>query len=105
MKKSWLTIIAFLVASFSYAQSNISVGPSVGLGYASMTGDDDDIKNQYQPAVSFGAAFVFSTENHFGLGLDLRYSIEGANKENNNAAKSRTTRLDYIRVPVKAIYF
>lgn len=105
MKKSILTAIAIIVIAISHAQPIISIEPNVGFGHAWMSGDDDDINNKYQLAGNFGVAFVYSSENYVGFGVDLKYSIEGANKENNNAAISRTTRLNYIRIPVKGIYF
>lgn len=105
MKESWLIFYALFVVTICNAQSNISVAPSAGLGHAWMSGDDDNIKDRYHPSANFGAAIVFSTENHFGVGLDLRYSFEGGNKKNKNASINRTTRLNYLRVPAKAIYF
>ena len=105
MKKLLLTIVAIKAVFIIYAQSNISIGPSAGFGHAWMSGDDDDIKNKFQPAGNLGVAFMYSDEFHFGLGMDLKYSIEGAKKENKNPGISRTTRLNYIRVPVRGIYF
>ena len=46
---------------------------------------------------------MYSHNNHVGLGVDLKYSIEGGKREFANV--DVTTRLNYLRIPVKGIYF
>jgi outer membrane protein W len=105
MNQLLLTITAIVSVSVLYAQPIISVGPNAGFGHVWMSGDDDDINNKYHPAGNVGVSFFYSSENHIGLGADLKFSIEGAKKENDNSAISRTTRLNYLRLPVQGIYF
>ena len=104
MKQLMLTVATILVIATTHAQLNLSVGPNAGFGHTWMHGDDDP-KNKYQPAGNFGVAFVYSHNNHVGLGLDLKYSIEGAKKERTDVDFTTTTRLNYIRIPLKGIYF
>ena len=100
MKQLMLTVMAIIVIVSSHAQLNISLGPNAGFGHSWMSGSGD---NKYQPAGNFGLALVYSHNNHVGLGVDLKYSIEGGKKEFANL--STTTRLNYLRIPVKGIYF
>lgn len=95
-----VTVIAAIFLMSAHAQLNISVGPNAGFGHTWISGAGD---NGYQPAGNFGLALVYSHNNHVGLGVDLKYSIEGGKKEFANTESK--TRLNYVRIPVKAIYF
>jgi hypothetical protein len=78
----------------------LSFGPSVGMAHAYM-----------YPYITRGANFqgslgvisIFAPWEHWGFGLDVRYSREGSKTRSVEGA--RETDLDYVRVPVKAIYF
>ena len=100
MKQLMLTALAALCFAGAYSQVNLSLGPNAGFGHTWMNGSGT---NRYQPAGNFGLALVYSHNNHVGLGVDLKYSIEGGKKEFSNLTS--TTRLNYIRIPVKGIYF
>lgn len=100
MKHFVLTLSAMFSLAFVHAQLNLSVGPNAGFGHAWTSGSGD---NRYHPAGNFGVAVVYSHNNHVGLGLDLKYSIEGGKKEFANV--DVTTRLNYLRIPIKGIYF
>ena len=100
MKQLILTIAGIIFITCAYSQMNISVGPNAGFGHTWMSGSGE---NRYQPAGNFGVALVYSHNNHVGLGVDLKYSIEGGKKEFANV--DVTSRLNYIRIPVKGIYF
>lgn len=105
MKQLMLTVAAIFTIAITHAQLNLSVGPNAGFGHAWMSNESDIYKSKYQPAGNFGVAFVYSHNNHVGLGLDLKYSIEGAKKEIDGLNETVTTRLNYIRIPIKGIYF
>jgi hypothetical protein len=94
MKQLILTVAGIISIAAAYSQMNISVGPNAGFGHTWMSGSGD---TRYQPAGNFGVALVYSHNNHVGLGLDLKYSIEGGKKEFANV--DLTTRLNYIRIP------
>lgn len=100
MKQLMLSVAAVIAFTCSYAQMNISIGPNAGFGHTWMSGTGD---NRYQPAGNFGLALVYSHNNHVGLGVDLKYSIEGGKKEFANI--DLVNRLNYIRIPIKGIYF
>lgn len=100
MKQLMLTAAAIVSFAVTHAQLNLSAGPNAGFGHTWTSGNGD---NKYQPAGNFGVAVVYSHNNHVGLGLDLKYSIEGGKKEFANV--DVTTRLNYLRIPVKGIYF
>src|SRR5215204_1317779 len=100
MKQLILTVAGVIFMACGYSQMNISVGPNAGFGHTWTSGAGD---NRYQPAGNFGVALVYSHNNHVGLGVDLKYSIEGGKKEFANV--DVTSRLNYIRIPVKGIYF
>jgi hypothetical protein len=100
MKKLMLTVVAIISLLFAQAQLNLSVGPNAGFGHTWMSGSGE---NRYQPAGNFGLAAVYSHNNHIGLGVDLKYSIEGGKKEFANVDVK--TRLNYLRIPIKGIYF
>lgn len=99
MKQSILIVFA-IIFFVSVKGQNISLGPNAGFGHGWMSGSGE---SKYQPAGNFGVALVYSHSNHLGLGLDLKYSIEGGKKEFANL--TTTTRLNYIRIPIKGIYF
>ena len=95
-------IVAFLALNFGSlcAQQSISFGPNAGFGFTWITGNGT---HKYQPAVNFGASFIYSANSHLGVGADLKYSVEGGKTEIDNA--TYTTGLNYVRVPLKAIFF
>lgn len=100
MKKFILAVVAVTYVICTQAQLNLSLGPNAGFGHTWLSGSGD---NKYQPAGNFGLAAVYSHSNHLGLGVDLKYSIEGGKKQyGNNEVK---TRLNYLRIPIKGIYF
>ncbi len=82
------------------AQDNVSLGPTAGFGHTWLSNSPN---SKYQPAGNVGLALVVSTETRFGFGADVKWSIEGGKSSTDNS--TTTTRLDYIRVPIKAMYF
>ena len=100
MKQLILTVAGIIFMACAYSQMNISIGPDAGFGHTWTTGAGD---NSYQPAGNFGVALVYSHNNHTGLGVDLKYSIEGGKKQFANV--DVISRLNYIRIPIKGIYF
>lgn len=82
------------------AQDNLSLGPSAGFGHTWLSNSSN---TGYQPAGNLGLSLVYSPLTHWGFGADLKWSIEGGKTSTDN--NSVRTRLDYIRIPVKAYYF
>ena len=101
MKKQLLTLAFILSATiFANAQSKFSVGPTVGAGWTSLSDVDN---SRFKTGVNFGLSSVFSAAEHFGIGLDVKYSIEGAKAEDGGVKTD--IDLHYLRIPLKAIYF
>lgn len=104
MKKLFVAL-AFLVGTFTMvnAQNNIAIGPIVGVGLSKFTGDDAGEGVKFKVGPEFGASFIFSPQANWGIGADFLYSIEGAQAEVGN--DKFKTNVDYIRVPLRFIYF
>ncbi len=101
MKKVFLATALSIAMLTSFAQNNVSVGPHAGFGHAWISGTDAD--NRYKPSGTFGLQVVYSAIGNFGIGGNLSYSIEGASAK--TGSLKYTTRLNYIRIPITAMYF
>ena len=78
-----------------------SFGPVMGLGHAWMS---PTVYSKYNPAMSAGVFAIYSPVEHWGVGIDARYSIEGSKKEYPETGVSNMD-FHYLRVPLSAIYF
>ncbi len=81
-------------------QSIFSIGLKGSFGHSYIMPYKDYTFNSSWNA---GIAATYAPWAHWGLGLDAIYSSEGASF--NYMDDVLTTKLDYVRVPVKAIYF
>lgn len=98
MKKLVLAVI--ISSSFCFAvnaQSKFSIGPSAGFGHTWVSNTNN---TQFKLAANAGLSLVYSATQHFGIGLDAKYSYEGVKTGSANALD-----LNYFRFPLKAIYF
>ena len=101
-------MIIVLTGIMSKAQT-VSFGPTGGFGHAWITNSPGDTK--FNPAWNAGLSFIYSSRSHFGLGVDAKYSAEGnkikysATEGNGLINYKNTVNANYIRVPVKVIYF
>ncbi len=103
-------VMLFAIGSITKAQ-NFSIGPIAGFGHAWLT-NYNSVDVRFNPSWNAGLSFIYSTKKNFGFGADAKYSTEG-NKINyigigpNDAPVTviRTLHLNYIRVPLKFIYF
>lgn len=101
MKKSLLLCLIAAVSIPSFAQNNIAVGPVAGFGHAWLSGGEGN--NKYKASGNFGLQLYYSPTDHIGIGAGLGYSIEGGKRE--IGATTYTARLNYLRLPIQAIYF
>jgi hypothetical protein len=103
MKKYCLGVVMSLISIAASSQSN-SLGINAGFGHSWIKNHQDV---QFNPAGNFGLAFVHSTKSNFGFGADLKFSLEGGQEEYmvGTTKFEHTSDLNYIRVPLKAIYF
>ena len=63
--------------------------------------DRDDVSGR--PSFNLGVTYTYSILQNSGLGVDLRYSEEGTRQE--IGGFELTTKLNYVRLPIKFIYF
>ena len=110
MKRVLIIAVMVTTGIISKAQT-ISFGPTGGFGHSWITNSDGDSK--FNPAWNAGLSLIYSSKSNFGLGVDVKYSAEG-NKttytaagipEQPNNTVTETVNVNYIRVPVKLIYF
>jgi hypothetical protein len=101
MKKVLLVIMISMGFSLvTSAQSKFSIGPNAGIGTSWL---DNTPNRKSKLAGNAGISMVYSAAEHFGIGLDAKYSFEGGKYSIGN--QTVTADLNYFRVPLKAIYF
>jgi outer membrane protein W len=99
MKKYIFALAAICSGYFAQAQVQ-SFGPTVGFNYAWLS----DLDNESgRPSFNAGFTYNYSILQSAGLGIEARYSEEGVKQDIGNA--TLTTKLNYIRVPLKFQYF
>ena len=107
--KKVMIIVAVLGIGIISKEQTFSIGPTGGFGHSWITNTKGETK--FNPAWNAGIAAVYSTNEHFGIGVDVKYSAEGKKvKDVNGVADGgdnlrNTINANYVRVPVKAIYF
>lgn len=96
MKKT-IVVFLFLAAGLAVSAQNTSLGPTVGInGWT-------DANNNAQVGLNIGATFTYSVSAHWAFGADVKYSMEGGGKT--ISPKTADVKEDYIRVPLKILYF
>lgn len=101
MKKVLLAVI--ISSGFSLvagAQSKFSLGPNAGVGISWL---DNTAGRKTKLAGNVGLSLVYSAAEHFGIGVDAKYSFEGGKYL--LGSQPVTADLNYFRVPVKFNYF
>lgn len=81
-------------------QSKFSIGVKGAFGHSFLMPYSDP---SFMPSWDAGLSAIFSPFEHLGFGIDGTYSREGVKFK--TLEYTSTTELDYIRVPVKVIYF
>ncbi|MBU7577798.1 MAG: PorT family protein [Flavihumibacter sp.] len=95
-----ITLAALTISGSVMAQDNLSLGGTAGFGHTWLS---NSTNSRYQPAGNLGLSLTYSTETNWGFGADLKWSIEGGKTSTPNFTS--TTRIDYVRVPLKLMYF
>lgn len=80
---------------------NFSVGPVIGAQHTFITPYSNW---NFNPEWTAGLSLTYSSMQHWGYGLDVRYSREGSRITNSEGSEVHTL-YEYIRVPLKAMYF
>ena len=107
MKPVLLLSAMLLISTASFAQPKdferkaFSVGPIVGIGHSWIM---PYANARYMPSFSAGAFAIYSTTEHWGIGMDVRYSVEGS-RIKEPEFDTRNERINYVRVPIRLIYF
>lgn len=107
MKRALLISALALISTASFAQPKdferkaFSVGPIVGIGHSWIM---PYANARYMPSFSAGAFAIYSTHEHWGVGMDVRYSVEGS-RIKEPEQETRNERINYVRVPLRLIYF
>jgi outer membrane protein with beta-barrel domain len=87
-------------------QSKFSIGVKGGFGHTFMIPYKNYI---FCPSWDAGISAIYAPGQHWGLGVDALYSMEGVKFEYLNPVTGigydRQATLNYVRIPVKAIYF
>lgn len=99
MKKIFLTVMICSSLGFAaMAQSKFSLGPNAGFGHSWISNTESA---KFKLAANAGLSLLYSATEHFGIGLDAKYSYEGVKGSGSN----NSLDLNYFRFPLKAIYF
>ena len=105
-------IVAILVSEYFFKinAQTFSIGPTGGFGHSWIHNSDGDTK--FNPAWNAGLSFIYSTKSSFGIGADVKYSAEGNKRDFQTTGPADgpidvtgTINANYIRVPLKLIYF
>lgn len=100
--KNLFFISAIVLGSVSLAHTqDFSIGPTAGINYAWISNAPSDARGLL--GLNVGVTMVYSFNEQWGLGMDLKYSGEGMAIEQGGLVAK--TKLDYIRVPLKLYGF
>ena len=99
-----LSISALCIGSAQAQKSKFSIGPNAGFGNSTLSNFQD---REGHASGNLGLSLVYSAIEHFGVGADIKYSLEGAERTRmvGSVKQEDKINLNYIRVPVKAIFF
>lgn len=101
MRKSLISLTFVILGFTARAQSKFSLGPNAGVGNSWISKTDNA---KFKLAANAGVSMVYSATEHFGIGLDVKYSYEGVKNAFLYNSKG-SIDLNYFRFPLKAIYF
>ena len=107
MRKVFFALVISAISVVSYSQSN-SLGINAGFGKSAIKNFDKYYgltNTEFMPHGNVGLSYIHSTHTNFGFGADVKYSWEGAKGENKTLDREQTLSLQYIRIPVKLMYF
>lgn len=102
MKNYLLLLVLCLSLTGAFAQ-NSSIGPYAGINssWLSDYSSTGDVRNKI--GLNAGIFYTYSKYVHFGLGAGLGFSGEGVIVKNRGV--DTKTNLNYVRVPLRLLYF
>lgn len=80
----------------------LSLGPMIGYGHTGIT-KIEGLDAKFKSSIAAGITATYSKNPHWGIGMDLLYSMEGGHFKGNGVDAKIT--LHYIRVPIKIGYY
>ncbi|MCD6067967.1 MAG: hypothetical protein K0S33_2793 [Bacteroidetes bacterium] len=87
---------------FAQQTTSFSIGPTVGASHSVLMPYNNW---EFNPQWTAGLSWIYGPMQHFAIGGDVRYSLEGGKFKSGSETGSSVIRMDYLRVPVKAMYF
>lgn len=103
--KYFLSVLALsLITVSAWAQVN-SLGPAVGINYAWVSNQPDAVDDHGIIAPILGVNYIYSSAEKWGFGVGAFFSQEGVGYDSDVANLDGKTTLEYIRVPLKGIFF
>lgn len=109
MKKFLCASSIFLAAAVTGFAQQTSIGITVGSGTGWMSNTGQHVV--HKESCNVGATFMYSTNNHWGVAADIKYSREGYKHTYDGTLAYEGKKMDervssdFIRVPIRAIYF
>jgi outer membrane protein W len=98
LKKSTLLVALLLTNATLISAQTLSIGPMIGGNVSTFTAISN---NKGLIGLSLGGFANYSVNDHFGLGLKVMYAQLGTAFDVN----SEHLRLDYVQVPITAVYY
>ena len=104
MKRIMLVVLLAVSSAAVVSAQNLSFGPTVGFGHSWTNSEKGSLDRMFHPSYNIGGKLVYSFVSHWGLSGDVKYSSEG-HTLGTDADNKTVGRLNYIRIPIQAIYF
>ncbi|MCH5600937.1 outer membrane beta-barrel protein [Niabella ginsengisoli] len=99
---------AFLGITIAGQAQGFAVSDKVMIGHSWTVGNrnDEDLKRAFHPTVAFGRSIVYNFSDNVGIGLGTFFSTEGGSFkiDNDSEAKKAEQRMNYIRIPLGAMF-
>jgi outer membrane protein W len=100
--------LLFTAISGFAQQKGFAVSDKVMIGHSWTVGNrsSDDLKYAFHPTVQFGRTAIYNFSDNVGIGLGTFFSTEGGTFkiQNNTAARKAEQRMNYIRIPLGAMF-
>src|ERR1700730_16634417 len=101
---------ALLIAGLAVSKANAQQGFSLSIKgtpqFSFLQNKDDNNNINYSRKATFNASFGLGADygfnNHFGVGIDALYSLQGQRYNLNNIEYNQ--KVDYLKVPVYFTY-
>src|SRR5215510_14173004 len=105
--KAVLTILSVFISVITANAQNLSFGATAGIGTSDIKFENNPYDNKSLTSYNAGLSFGYILLSNLSVGVDVKYSAEGGKSEGWDASSYHVYeyRLNYVRVPLQAIYF